>query len=66
MKTPIAPVAVRTEQPVVNNIEQNRNEIPQPPIKIVEIEPASSQAAIMETVTSNPLPQTEQPQNPTI
>ncbi|MGA2679003.1 MAG: AAA family ATPase [Sedimentisphaerales bacterium] len=41
-------------------------EIQQPPIKIVEIAPASSQTAVTETVSSNPLPKTEQPQNPTI
>lgn len=42
-------------------------EIPQPPIKIVEIAPANPQTAITETVSSNPLPQAENPpQNPTI
>ena len=41
-------------------------EISQPPIKIVEITTANSQAAVKEAVSSNPLPQTEQPQNPTI
>jgi chromosome partitioning protein len=42
-------------------------EISQPPIKIVEIAPANPQTAVTETVSSNPLPQTEHPpQNPTI
>jgi chromosome partitioning protein len=37
------------------------------PIKIIEIAPANSQTAVTETVSSNPLPQTERPpQNPTI
>jgi chromosome partitioning protein len=65
MQTPIVPAAC-PEQPVVSNIEPSRSEISQPPIKIIEIAPENPQTAVMEAVSSNPLPQTEQPQNPTI
>jgi chromosome partitioning protein len=37
-----------------------------PPIKIVEIAPANSQTTVVEIVSPAPLPQQEQPQNPTI
>ena len=65
MRAPIVPVAC-TEQPVVSSIEPGQREISQPPIKIVEIPPANSQTIVTEIVSSNPSPQIEQPQNPTI